>query len=206
MTLLFAIGFVLLHAVGILFLPKHAIGASYAFLVIAPLLAAGAALYRARKVGFAPSHGWSLAALGLLLWTLGMVSSMLGDIFLNNSNTAPGEIMLLYVLYGVPIFYAVAILGIENDSRTQRIIDAVLAISLGYLYYALMFSWTTLRGDNSPQSTSMIAMMFDVENTFLAITTTVRFLASNTLKEQYFFGVMATFTCLYGIVAAYYNH
>lgn len=206
MTLLFAIGFVLLHAVGILLLPAHVIGVSYTFLVIAPLLATGAALQRALKMGNAPSLGWSLASLSLLLWTLGMVSSMREDIFLNNSNTAPGESMLLYVLYGVPIFYAVAILGAGNDSRTQHVIDAVLAASLGYLYYALMFSWTTLRGDNNPQSTSMIAMMFDVENVFLVITTTIRFFASDTLKERHLFGALATFSCLYGIVAAYYNH
>lgn len=206
MMLLFAIGFVLLHAVFILLVPAHAMVVSYAFLIVAPLLASAAALRRALVTGLAPANGWILAALSLLLWTLGMVSSLREDIFLSNNNEAPGESMLLYVLYGVPIFYAVAIVGVQNGSRTQHVIDAVLTISLGYLYYALMFSWTTLRGTSNPQSDQMIATMFDLENTFLAVTTTIRFFAADTLKQRYLFSVLAVFTCTYGVMAAYYNH
>ena len=205
MMVLLAIGFLLLHAVLILALPAHAMAASYAFLVAAPLLASCIATRRGLIAGISPARGWSPVALSLLLWTLGMVSSLRLDL-LGNTNEAPGESMLLYILYGVPISYVAATVGLESGSYVQRGVDAVLAISLGYLYFALMFSWTTLQGASSPQSAQMIATMFDVENGFLAVTTTVRFFAAETPKQRHLFAALASYTCLYGISAAYYNH
>lgn len=206
MMMLFAIGFVLLHAVFILLLPSHAIAASYAFLVAAPLLACAAALRRGLITGLAIAQGWSLAALSLLFWTLGMVSSLRQDLFLGNANQAPGDTMLLYILYGVPISYAVAIVGVESRSYVQRGIDAVLVIALGYLYFVLMFSWTTLHGVSSEKSAQMIALMFDVENVFLAATTTIRYFAADTPRQRHLFRTLAVFTLLYAVIAAYYNH
>ncbi|WP_233510873.1 GGDEF domain-containing protein [Dyella psychrodurans] len=203
---LLAIGFVLLHAMSILLLPGHAMAASYVFLVVAPLLACAFAVRRGLMMGLAPAQGWSLAALSMLLWTLGMASSLYQDLFLSNSNLAPGETMLLYILYGVPISYAVAIVGVESRSHIQRGIDAVLAALLGYLYFVLMFSWTTLQGVSSQQSAQMIAYMFDVENAFLAVMTTVRFFAADAPRQRHLFAAMASFTWLYGISSAYYNH
>jgi len=204
MTLV-AIGFLLLHAILVHSLPAHAMAASYAFLVAAPLIALAAVLYRGRTAGFGLADGWSLVALSLLLWALGMISSLRLDL-LGNDNAAPGESMLLYILYGVPVFYTVATVGVENSSRMQRGIDAVLALSLGGLYFALMFSWTTMQGVSSRQSAEMISTMFDVENVFLAATTTVRFLAADTPGRRHLFAALAAFTGLYAIIAAYYNH
>jgi diguanylate cyclase (GGDEF)-like protein len=206
MTVLLAIGFILLHVVLVMLMPAHAIGLSYAFLIAAPLLAAMFALRRCMIEGFAPSQGWILAALSLLLWTLGMIFSLHQDIFLRNSNEVPGDSMLMYILFGVPISYATAVVGVYSRSYLQRGIDAVMAISLGYLYFALMFSWITLQGSSSMQSTRMIALMFDVENIFLVATTVIRFLAADMLRQRHFFGTLAGFTCLYGVMAAYYNH
>jgi diguanylate cyclase (GGDEF)-like protein len=205
MMVLLAIGFILLHVVLILVLPAHAMAVSYAFLIAAPLLASCTAIRRGLISSLSPARGWSLVALSLLLWTLGMVSSLRLDL-LGNTNVAPGESMLLYILYGVPISYVAATVGLESGSYVQRGVDALLAISLGYLYFALMFSWTTLQGTSSPQSGQMIATMFDVEDGFLAVTTTVRFFASDTLKQRHLFGALAAYTCLYAIIAAYYNH
>ena len=205
MMVLIAIGFILLHAVLILLTPAHAMAASYGFLVAAPLLASVVAIRRGLIEGLSPAHGWSLVTLSLLLWTLGMISSLRLDL-MGNTDEVPGETMLFYILYGVPISYAVAIVGVESRSYVQRGVDAVLVISLGYLYFALMFSWTTLQGASSPQSAQMISTMFDVENGFLVITTTVRFFASDTLRQRHLFGTLAAFTWLYAIAAAYYNH
>ena len=202
---LIAIGFLLLHAVLVHSFPAHAMAASYVFLVAAPLIAFAAVLYRGRISGFGLAGGWSPVALSLLLWALGMISSLRLDL-LGNDNAAPGESMLLYILYGVPVFYTVATVGVENSSRMQRGIDAVLALSLGGLYFALMFSWTTMQGVSSRQSAEMISTMFDVENVFLAATTTVRFLAADTPGRRHLFAALAAFTCLYAVVAAYYNH
>jgi len=204
--LLLAIGFMLLHALCVLLLPAHAIAASYVFLLAAPLLAFACALRRGLMVGLHHSHGWSLIALSMLLWTAGMFTSLCQDLVFRNLNVAPGATMLLYTLYGVPISYAVATVGVDYRSGLQRGIDAILAVSLGYLYFVLMFSWTTLQGVSSRESAEMIALMFDLENAFLAAMTTIRFFAANTPRLRHLFGALSVFTLLYGLVAAYYNH
>jgi diguanylate cyclase (GGDEF)-like protein len=206
MMVVFAIALLLLHELSIWLVPAHAIAVSYGFLVAAPVLALANAIRRCAITGFALERGWSLAATSLLLWTFGMISSLREDLFLANSNAAPGESMLFYVLYGVPILYAVATVGGEAGSRTQQILDAVLVITLGYLYFALMFSWITLQGAANPIAAERIAEMFDVENGFLVLTTTIRFLAADTVERRHLFGVLAAFTFLYAATAAYYNH
>ncbi|WP_233841722.1 diguanylate cyclase [Dyella sp. 2HG41-7] len=203
---LLALGFIVLHTISILLLPGHAVAASYAFLVAAPLLASVSALRSGLKFGLRLTQGWSLVALSMLSWTAGMLCSLCQDLFFHNFNIAPGATMLLYTLYGVPIFYAVATVGVESSSYLQRGIDAILAALLGYLYFALMFSWTTLQGVSSHQSAEMIAFMFDMENAFLTAMTATRFFAANAPNQRRLFGALASFTCVYGITAAYYNH
>jgi diguanylate cyclase (GGDEF)-like protein len=206
MMVLFAVAFILLHALLLSLAPAHAMAVSYGFLVAAPVLGFASVIRRACINGFALDRGWSLVAAGLLLWTFGMLSSLRLDLFLANNNVAPGETMLFYVLAGVPIFYAVASVGVDAASRTQRGVDAVLVISLGYLYFALMFSWVDLQGASNPMAAQMIAHMFDVENGFLAVTTIIRFLAADTVERRHLFGALAAFTCAYAVIAAYYNH
>ena len=203
---LLAIAFMLLHALCVLLLPAHAIAASYVFLVAAPLLAFASALRRGLMVGLHHSNGWSLIALSMLFWGAGMLTSLFQDLVFHNLNVAPGATMLLYTLYGVPITYAVATVGVDQRSVMQRGIDAVLAALLGYLYFVLMFSWTTLQGVSRRESSEMIALMFDLENAFLAAMTTIRFFAANTPRMRHLFAAMAAFTWLYGLSAAYYNH
>ncbi|GLQ97403.1 GGDEF domain-containing protein [Dyella mobilis] len=206
MMVLLAIAFALLHACLVWLIPGHAIVTSYAFLIAAPLLALVAAMRRAYVTGLALDRGWSLAAASLLLWTLGMISSLRQDLFLANSNEAPGETMLFYVLYGVPVSYAVATVGAATGSLMQRVVDAVLVLALGYLYFELMFSWVDLKGASNATSAQMIAYMFDVENAYLVLTTVIRFLSADTVERRHFFGVLFAFIFSYGVVAAYYNH
>ncbi|WP_458070420.1 diguanylate cyclase [Rhodanobacter sp. BL-MT-08] len=201
-----AIAFVLLHVAAIAFWSAHAMFASYAFLIAAPLLGAAIAFRRCRIEGFAPARGWSLAAISLLLWTLGMISSLDADLALSDPSQVPGGSMLLYILYGVPITYAVATIGLDRSNGVQRSIDALLAIVLGYLYFVLTFSWTTLHGELSHQSASVIVYTFDVENAFLAVTTLIRYVASETSADRHLFRTLASYAWLYFVCAAYYNH
>lgn len=206
MKVLLAIAFVLLHLCAIRLWPVHAMMASYAFLIAAPLLGTAASLRRCWIEGFSPASGWSLAAISLLLWTVGMVSSLRVDLSLPDPSQVPGESMLLYVLYGVPITYAIATVGVDRGSHIQRGIDGMLALALGYLYFVLMFSWTSLHGSASPQATTMIVYMFDLENMFLAATTVIRYFGSGSSNERHLFRTLAIYACLYALCAAYYNH
>jgi len=85
-------------------------------------------------------------------------------------------------------------------------IDGLLAIVLGYLYFALTFSWTTLQGALSAQSATMIVYTFDMENVFLAVTTVTRYFGSEGTSDRHLFRTLASYACVYAVCAAYYNH
>ena len=94
----------------------------------------------------------------------------------------------------------------DRSNGVQRSIDGLLAIVLGYLYFALTFSWTMLQGAVSAQSATMIAYTFDLENAFLAVTTLIRYFGSEGTSDRHLFRTLASYACLYAVCAAYYNH
>ena len=206
MTLLLACVFVLLHAAAIFFLPAYAMQVSYAFLLTVPLIAAAAALRRGLREDWRSSRGWLLMALGMVSWALGMVASLRQNLFLENANAAPGDSTLLFVLYGVPILLAVSASYMEREPLVVRTIDALLALTLGYLFYVHVFSLVTLQGAGSRSQAVYMAMMLDAENLFVLLAAAIRFSASDRRHEFQFYRAVVTFAGLYTVVTAYYNH
>ena len=205
MTLLLACVFVLLHASAIFFLPAFAMQASYVFLLAAPALACAAALRRSARDGWRHSRGWLLAALAMASWTLGMAASLRQDLFLANANAAPGDSTLLFILFGVPIVLAVSASYVEGDSVLLRVIDAALALALGYLFYVHTFSLITLHGASSMIQALRVASMFDAENLFLLAAAAIRLSAADRRGERHFYRTMVMFTGLYAVITFYYN-
>jgi len=201
-----ACGFVALHALAIALFPSAAMAVSYAFMVAAPALAAEALLRRGAQEGHAPARGWSLAAAGVLLWMLGMLSSLCQDLLFDVTALAPTGTMLLYTLYGVPLTYAIATVGTGPASTVQRAIDALLAVTLGLLYFGLIVALNAADGADAASSPRLIADLFDIENAYLAGTALLRFLAAEEGPERGFFRVLASYAACYAVVAAYYNH
>ncbi|HET6431299.1 GGDEF domain-containing protein [Dyella sp.] len=206
MTLLFACAFVLLHALAIWLLPAFAIQASYFFLLLAPVLALAAALRRAARNGWSHSRGWLLAALAMAFWTMGMLASLRQDLYLANANAAPGDSMLLFILFGVPIVMAVSASSVEGEALLVRLIDGALALALGYLFYVHTFSLLTVRGADSIEQAQQVAAMFDAENLFLLLASAIRLAAAERRAERHFFRAVVLFTGLNTLASFYYNH
>lgn len=205
MTLLLACLFLFLHAAAIWFLPTLAMQASYAFLVGSPLLAFGVALRRCLREGWAHNRGWLLAALSMLLWTLGMLASLRQDLYLDNTNAAPGDSTLLFILYGVPIILAISASHVEGESTVVRIIDAALAMMLGYLFYVHTFSLLTMHGVSDRSQALQVVSMFDAENVFLLAASLLRLWASDKSHEFHYYRSLVVFTALYAACSFYYN-
>ncbi|GAB3786569.1 GGDEF domain-containing protein [Dyella agri] len=201
-----ACGFVVLHALAIALFPGAAMAVSYAFLIAAPALAAAAMLRQCLVEGYAPARGWSLAAAAMVVWMLGMLSSMSQDLLLGTTILAPTETMLIYTLYGVPLTYAIATVGTEPASTVQRVIDAVLAMTLGLLYFSLIVALNSIHQGTGTTSPSLIADLFDIENGYLVVATLLRFIACEHGPQRRFFGALAGYALCYALVAAYYNH
>lgn len=132
--------YLLCHGIALVLLPAHALPVSYAFLIGAPVLAALACVRRGRRS--ASIVGWYAMALGMGLWAAGMALNMYQEVGRGNADATPGLSMLLYVLYGVPLTFAMA--HPRHEPWYLSLIDALLALLLGYLFFVYTFSFATL--------------------------------------------------------------
>ncbi|MCC7633795.1 GGDEF domain-containing protein [Stenotrophomonas rhizophila] len=193
--------YLLCHGLALALLPGHATAVSFSFLVGAPLLAALACLWRMRRSS--AWVGWLALALGMLLWAGGMALNMYQEIGAGMADAVPGASMLLYVLYGVPLTFAMA--HPRHEPWQLIVIDGALALLLGYLFFVHTFSFATLHATGE-QGIVSLRLMFDIENLFIAVFALVRFLASEDAARRVFFRALAVFGWVYLGVAAYINH
>ncbi|WP_204336349.1 hypothetical protein, partial [Proteus mirabilis] len=70
---------------------------SFAFLILAPLMACIACALRARRG--VDVDGWAGLSLAMLLWAGGMIANLCADILLPDAGPVTGLSILLYVLY-----------------------------------------------------------------------------------------------------------
>lgn len=200
MAVVLAVLYVLCHGLALL-LPGHAPALSFTFLVAAPTLAALACLRRMHRSD--ARVGWFALAVGMLLWAGGMSLNMYQEIGLGTPDATPGASMLFYVLYGVPLTFAMA--HPRHEPWYLFLIDGALALVLGYLFFVHTFSFATLSDAPDPGLGSL-RMMFDIENLFIAVFALVRYLASEDAPRRVFFRALTLYAWLYMAVAFYINH
>lgn len=193
--------YLLCHGIALVLLPAHALPVSYAFLIGAPLLAALACVWRGRRS--ASIVAWYAMALGMGLWAAGMALNMYQEVGRGNADATPGLSMLLYVLYGVPLTFAMA--HPRHEPWYLSLIDALLALLLGYLFFVYTFSFATLN-DAGEEGIEHLRLMFDVENIFIAGFAMLCWRASEDASRRVFFRTLCVFAWVYLGVAAYINH
>lgn len=203
MSVLVSLLYLMCHALAITIFAQQAMVISFVFLIAAPVMAAGVCFWRAREVGYSLTKGWTALGLGVLLWAAGMMLNMRQEVFLQNLNSTPGDSMLLYVLYGVPLTFAIA--STDENIWYIRLIDGVLAAVLGYLYFVHTFSLATERGATE-EGLVNLRMMFDLENIFIVMFSLIRYVTSTVPYKRQFFRVLAIFSLIYLLTAAYINH
>jgi len=174
--------------------------ASYPFLVLATLAAAVSCAWRARRTP-RPEREWDLAALAMLLWAAGMLMAAWQTA--TDSPMAGTTSLLLYVLYGVPLTFAIASAG--NEAWSLRLIDAVLATVLGTLYAVHTLSLATDQTVGG-QNFLDLRLTLDLENVFIATFALARLVTSTAARERDYFRALSCFTIAYLLVAAITNH
>ena len=193
--------YIVCHGLALVLLPGHAQAVSFSFLIGAPVLAALACLWR--MLHSEARVGWLALSAGMLLWAGGMALNMYQEIGLGTPDATPGVSMLLYVLYGVPLTFAMA--HPRYEPWYLVVIDGALALLLGYLFFVHTFSFATM-SDAPEQGINSLRLMFDIENLFIAAFALVRYLASEDASRRIFFRALAAFAWVYMGVAAYINH
>lgn len=200
MAYLFMLLFMAAHACAIGFFDGAPM-ASYPFLVAAPLIAAASCAWRAWRFSPRPAREWIAPALAMLLWAGGMFMALWQG--MTGSEMAGTVSLLLYVLYGVPLTFAIASAG--NEAWPLRLVDAVLVTALGALYAV----HTIALAMNQPmdgQSFLDLRLTLDLENLFIAVFALVRLAISTTSRARDYFRVLSCFAVAYLLVAAITNH
>ena len=188
------------HGLVLHLVPRHSSVISLVFLVLVPVLSAGACARRGIGGG---AQGWWLLALALVLWAAGMAANLLLSLAVGNSSGETSMSMLFFVLYGVPIIFATA--SPRNEAWPVRLVDAVLALALGLLFFVHTFAFSTMAGASQTGEASL-RLMFDIENLFIAVFALVRCASSRARAERDAFKALSIFAVLYLACAAYMNH
>ena len=189
------------HPLVLSLFPGEAKAISYGFLMLAPLLAAAAVLVCARSSQAALN--WYALALSLCLWDAGIVATSYMDVVAPVTTDLSGLSMLFYVLYGVPLTFIVA--SPNDEIWPVRLIDAALALVLGGLFFAGIFTFATMTGTNDA-GMLQLRLMLDVQNLFIFVFNLVRYKASADRFQKDFFRIVTVFSGIYMVAAAYINH
>ena len=194
------------HACVIALAGPHAMGASYAVLVLAPVLALAAAFRRGVGIGPQANRAWIMVAFAFLLWALGMAASARQDLLLGNDGPAPYDSMLFYELYAIPLAWVIATPSSERQAGMVRCIDAILASVLGALFYIYTYSVAHDPSLSTLDQARHLVWLFDIENVFLLLCATARRWGADAPGDRQFFTVLVIYLGLYAAVAALNNH
>jgi len=175
----------------------------YFFDTFAPAVAGAACIWRARHSQGAARTGWVAVALAMLCWAAAMGQSFIDALIPAGPDENSAIVMLLFVLYAVPLAFLLA--SPSSDPWRVRTVDGMLALILGLLFCAFIFTFVPINGTDDADA-AMMVVMFDVENIFIAVLALVRFRASSQAAERDLFGALAGYASAYMLVAAINNH
>jgi diguanylate cyclase (GGDEF)-like protein len=203
-----AIAFVCLHAISLAAFRSHATGATYPFIILAPLFALFSCCWRANGTSSRARLPWILFSVGLLLWTAGMLLSAWEELFQHISATIAFFSDFVFFLYGVPI-----LLAISSPAEEQRIplfvwLDGIQIILTAYLTYITLFAVVPFTTRTiHPISELLLMFVYNVENLVLACASTLRVLAQPKQgEEKRFFQILCSFLWAYAVCAGIYNY
>ncbi|WP_338679569.1 GGDEF domain-containing protein [Janthinobacterium sp. TB1-E2] len=187
----------------------HAPYVSYAFNIVAPLLAL-AACCRCAYVNAAGAArtGWALFAVAMLFWSTGMILSAWQDLSGQVASDATYFSDFAYFMYGAPLLLAISSVTHNHPSRTLQWLDAVQVLLAAYLAYTAIFSVSPFdQRSIAPIPASLLVLTYNVENLVLACCASLRLLAHRRDGGQgRFYLLLTVFLWCYAGCAAAYNY
>jgi len=121
------------------------------------------------------------------------------------ANHAGGFQVLLSLLYGVPLLAAVSL---QNDSRilrVSRIVHGILSLTIGAVIYLEIFRLIPAHGSADQSTAVLLTYLFDAMDLFLAITSSIRWIAASEGHECTFFRILTIFLWLNVFLPALHN-
>lgn len=202
-----ALAFFLLHGVAAIALPLRLAPLSTLCVILAEVAAILACLYAARKAGGPVRILWWLLALAALLTAianmLDMATTAMG---IAVSNHAPAVPIFLSTLYCVAMLLAISMRFDLRAFGPVRIINSMLSLAIGALFYVQIFSMLTMHGSERAADAFFIVLLFDALDISLAIAGTIRALGADKPQERRFYYILAVFLWANFIGPSLHNH
>jgi diguanylate cyclase (GGDEF)-like protein len=206
MSLYLPIGFLLLQITLLAFVPAVAEPTAYIVMVAAPLLAAVAALWRARSGATMARFGWYAIAAALIIWSAGAFGNLWMELVLHHRNEMYRNAMLAFNLAVVPTTFLLA-----TDLRVSRrwlvrATDALVALALGYIYF--QYIWTMINDHSGPAEAGVtyLVWLLDLQNLYLVVGALTRWYIAEDYEERYLFRSMAVYEAIYCVIVFVNDH
>ncbi len=179
---------------------------AYLSMVAAPLLAGLAVAWRAWREPSASRLGWSALALALTIWAFGAFGNLWQEWILGRINEMYRSSMLAFNLATVPIAFLLASEWRPGGRRLVRVIDAALALALGYVYF--LVTWTMIADQAAPEEAGVayLVWLIDAQNLFLTIGAFVRWYVAEDNAERDLFRALAIYSFVYLVLASINDH
>ena len=200
MFLALPVSFLLLQFALMTIVPARSAVVSYGVMVVAPLLAGAAAVWRGRREAAPARGGWFLVAVAVATWATGAFLNLWHELVLGQANEMYRDSMLAFNLAAVPLTFLLACEWQPTGRWLVRSIDALLALALGFAYF--LFTWAMLTGHAPADETSVINMvwLFDAQNVFVAVGALFRWIAADEPSERQLFRSLAVYAVAYTVI------
>ena len=205
--LLYAPALFLLLQLLLLVLARPIVGpASYVIMVVAPQLAAAAAIRRARAESAEARFGWSAIALALMIWSLGAFGNLWMELVRHHQNEMYRDAMLAFNLAVVPTTFLLASDWRLNQRWLVRTVDALVALALGYVYFRC--TWTMINDHSGPSEAGVayLVWLLDLQNLYIPAAALTRCYAAETRAERDLFRALSVYGAVYFVIVFINDH
>jgi diguanylate cyclase (GGDEF)-like protein len=207
MSLYLPIAFLLLQLIVLAFFGPAVTGpAAYILMVIAPLFAAAATLWRGRSHTTAVRFGWYALSLALTIWAVGAFGNLWQEMILHHQNEMYRSAMLAFNLAVVPTTFLLASDWRLHGRQLLRVVDALVALALGCAYFE--YTWVMVNDHSAPAEAGVtyLVWLLDFQNLYLAMAALVRWYVAEDSDERDLFRALTVHLFLYFVIVFINDH
>jgi diguanylate cyclase (GGDEF)-like protein len=207
MSLYLPISFLFLQAIVLVFFGPSVTGpAAYILMVIAPLFAAMATLWRGHSHTTSIRFGWYAVSLALTIWTVGAFGNLWQEMVLHRQNEMYRVSMLAFNLAVVPTTFLLASDWRLHGRQLLRGVDALVALALGCAYF--LYTWSMINDHSAPAEAGVayLVWLLDLQNLYLAIGALSRWYVAEDGDERDLFRTLTVYLSIYFVIVFINDH
>jgi diguanylate cyclase (GGDEF)-like protein len=186
--------------------PSVTAPAAYLLMVIAPLFAAAATLWRGRSHTTSVRYGWYALSLALTIWALGALGNLWQEMVLHRQNEMYRASMLAFNLAVVPITYLLASDWRLHGRQLLRVVDALVALALGCAYFQYTWSMINDHSASAEPGVAYLVWLLDFQNLYLAAAALVRWYVAEDRDQRDLFRALAVYMSIYFVIVFVNDH